>query len=54
MKKSPPPAAPGKEPPLPGNADGSATSLDAIVKLAYRRHARGRIARAAMRSCLGN
>ena len=28
-------------------------ALDLIIKHAYRRHSRGRIARAAMASCLG-
>jgi hypothetical protein len=39
--------------PLPSGGTGSTAALDLIVKHAYRRHARGRIARAAMASCLG-
>jgi len=32
---------------------GNAATLDSILKDAYRRHSRGRLARAAMTACLG-
>ena len=40
----------------PGNPTGAPfgnAALDLIIKDAYRRHSRGRLARAAMASCLG-
>jgi hypothetical protein len=39
--------------PGPSVGAGSAAALNRIVKQAYRRHTRGRIARAAMAACLG-
>jgi hypothetical protein len=32
---------------------GTAATLDSILKEAYRRHSRGKLARAAMTACLG-
>ena len=53
MKNRAASATPAKKPePSPGAGSASA-ALDWIVKHAYRRHARGRIAREAMASCLG-
>ena len=42
--------------PKPGSSQDAVLgnrALDLIIKHAYRRHSRGRIARAAMASCLG-
>ncbi|MEO6739856.1 MAG: hypothetical protein ABIP20_06370 [Chthoniobacteraceae bacterium] len=53
MKKRTTSAASGREPGNPTGAPFGNAALDRIIKDAYRRHSRGRLARAAMASCLG-
>jgi len=45
---------PATKPQPPAGACASMAALDIIVKHAYRRHGRGRIAKAAIASCLGS
>lgn len=55
MKKhNPPPSRMDSKSRHPANVDSrTAAALNDILKDAYRRHSRGRLARAAMTACLG-
>ena len=53
MKKRNPSASSPAKSGLSTAAGFGNAALDLIIKDAYRRHSRGRVARAAMASCLG-